>query len=345
MAAFRKRANGRWQAQVRKRGHGLESATFDTKAAAQKWARRIEGEIDDGRAMGRGRVTGTVGQLFDRYEAESTKARPWGRSKYGVLTMLRRGLGDLPLRQLTSDAILAHARRRRDAGAGPVTIGLELSLLGGILRSSHGLLGTELSELPTQKAKAVLRAAGFLGRSHERDRRAQQEEIEALCRHFQEKGRQIVPVQELIQFAIATGMRLGEILSIRWADIDGRTVLIRDRKDPRRKIGNHERVPLLGVTGYDALAIIKRQPRTADRIFPYSSDTVSTIFARACNALGIVDLRFHDLRHEALSRMFEAGMAIEEVAILSGHKDWRTLRRYTHLRPEDLARKYARAEP
>lgn len=295
--------------------------------------------------MGRGRVTGTVGQLFDRYEAEATKVRPWGRSKYGVLLQLRRGLGDLPLRLLTSDAILAHARRRREAGAGPVTIGLELSLLGTILRGTHGMLGTGIDDAPAKKARLALRNAGLSGRSTERQRRADQETLDRLCAHFRDKRRQIVQIADLIEFACASAMRLGEITRIRWADLDGRTILIRDRKDPRRKVGNHERVPLLAVTGYDALAIIQRQPRTSERIFPYSSATVSTIFARACNALGIVDLRFHDLRHTAITLMFEAGMAIEEVAVLSGHKDWKTLRRYTHLRPEDLARKYARAEP
>lgn len=341
MASFRKRANGRWQAQVRRRGSALESATFDTKTAALRWARRIEGEIDEGRALGRGRVTGTVGQLLDRYELASTKARPWGRSKHGVLSQLRRGLGDLPLRQLTSDAILAHARRRREAGAGPVTIGLELSLLGSILRSAAGLLGAHLTDEPIKAARVSLKNAGLLGRSVERTRRVDQKTLGVLCAHFRNKARQIVPCAEITEFGVATGMRLGEIVRIRWADLDGRTVLIRDRKDPRRKLGNHERVPLLAVSGYDALAIIQRQPRVDDRIFPYSASTVSTVFARACGALDIVDLRFHDLRHEALSRMFEAGMAIEEVAVLSGHKDWKTLKRYTHLRPEDLARKYA----
>jgi integrase len=135
-------------------------------------------------------------------------------------------------------------------------------------------------------------------------------------------------------------MRLGEICSIRWRDLDqiGRAVLIRDRKDPRQKIGNDELVPLLDVTGYDALAIIQRQPPSDDgRIFPYRAHSVSSLFTRACQRLGIENLHYHDLRHDAVSRLFEAGLRIEQVALVSGHKDWKTLQRYTHLKPADVA--------
>jgi integrase len=98
-------------------------------------------------------------------------------------------------------------------------------------------------------------------------------------------------------------------------------------------------VPLLAATGYDAEAILREQGHiTGDqmRIFPYAPDSISTAFRRACRELEIEDLRFHDLRHEATSRLFEAGFTIEQVALVTGHKDWKNLRRYTNLRPEAL---------
>ena len=73
-----------------------------------------------------------------------------------------------------------------------------------------------------------------------------------------------------------------------------------------------------------------------DRIFPYHHKSAGTAFTRACQDLAIKDLHFHDLRHEGTSRLFEAGFAIEQVALVTGHKDWKMLRRYTHLRPEHL---------
>jgi integrase len=121
---------------------------------------------------------------------------------------------------------------------------------------------------------------------------------------------------------------------------DARMLLIRDRKDPRNKDGNNQRIPLLDVSGYDACKIIEEQGRFSNaregRIFPYNSRSVGTAFRRQCEDLKIEDLRFHDLRHEGTSRLFEAGFTIEQVALVTGHKDRKMLRRYTHLKPEAL---------
>lgn len=144
-----------------------------------------------------------------------------------------------------------------------------------------------------------------------------------------------------MRFAVATAMPQDEICRIRWEDIDAkaRTVIVRDRKDPRDKNGNHQRVPLLDVTGFDAWAILEEQKPfsgNSSLIFPYNGRSVGTAFRRACKELTIKDLKFHDLRHEAASRLFEAGFTIEQAALVTGHKDWKMLKRYTHLRPEHL---------
>lgn len=106
---------------------------------------------------------------------------------------------------------------------------------------------------------------------------------------------------DLIKFAIATNMRMGEIITLKWADINEkhRTIIIRDRKHPTEKVGNHKEVPFLG----EAFEIAMRQPRQdeAGRIFPVTEGTISSIFPRGCQKLGIEDLRFHGLRHEYLN--------------------------------------------
>ena len=127
-------------------------------------------------------------------------------------------------------------------------------------------------------------------------------------------------------------------------DADKRTILITDRKHPRAKKGNDQLVPLLRgpfvLAGQivDPMDVIMRQPRRAQLIFPYRPASVSTAFTRAVQHLGIQDLHFHDLRHHACSLLFEAGFQIEQVALVSGHRDWNMLRRYTKLRPESLHR-------
>jgi integrase len=115
---------------------------------------------------------------------------------------------------------------------------------------------------------------------------------------------------------------------LRWNDLDEDRILVRDMKHPGDKKGNHVYCELPS----EALAIVKSMPCDEPRIFPYSTDAISASFTRACKILGIDDLRFHDLRHEGISRLFEMGRTIPQVAAVSGHRSWTSLKRYTHIR-------------
>jgi integrase len=168
------------------------------------------------------------------------------------------------------------------------------------------------------------------------------DELRRLREHFDAQAWQSkIPMVDIVNFAIATGKRESEITRLLRSDLDEskRTALLRNAKHPRAKEGNHRRFPLLG----DAWKIVVRQPAIAgeDRIFPYNPKSIGTAFTRACAKLRIVDLHFHDLRHEATSRLFEQGYSIEQVAAVTLHESWTELKRYTQLRPESLHR----AEP
>jgi len=134
---------------------------------------------------------------------------------------------------------------------------------------------------------------------------------------------------DIIEFAILSAKREGEITRLLGSDVDAgtRTALLRDAKQPRKKAGNHKRFPLPGL----AWSIGDRQPRMAgeDRIFPFNSKSIGSAFTRACIRLAIEDLCFHDLRHEATSRLFEQGYDIPEVAAVTVHESWNELKRYT----------------
>lgn len=153
---------------------------------------------------------------------------------------------------------------------------------------------------------------------------------------FQQRGE--LPMADIIDFAVGTAKRESEITRLHWPDVDEatRTAVLRDAKHPRSKEGNHKRFPLLG----DMWPLVQRQPKTEKqaRIFPYKADSIGTAFRRACVALHIEDLHFHDLRHEATSRLFEQGYSIEQVATVTLHESWQELKRYTQLRPESLHR-------
>lgn len=279
----------------------------------------------------------TFGELIERYTAEIGAVRPFGKNKAAVLASLKTTLGHVPVSGLTSDRLTEHINTRRANGAGGVTVGIDLTYIGGILKTASAIWRMPVDQTAVADARARLAHLGVSTKSRERTRRPTAEELDQLCEHFRAKeSRQRVPMPDIIRFAVATAMCLGEIINLKWADLNetDRTIILRDRKHPTEKACNDQEVPLLG----EAFDIVKRQPMAGDRIFPVTEGTVSTIFPRACNALGIADLKFHDLRHEGVSRLFEQGHSIEQVALVSGHRDWKMLARYTQIRAKDLHR-------
>lgn len=135
-------------------------------------------------------------------------------------------------------------------------------------------------------------------------------------------------MHKIILFALFSTRRQEEITRMLWADLDGGRILVRDMKHPGQKDGNDIWCDLPP----QAQAVIQSMPRIEPENFPYGVDGISAGFTRACHLLGIDDLRFHDLRHEGVSRLFEMGLNIPHVAAVSGHRSWNSLKRYTHLR-------------
>lgn len=324
-----------WRAQVRRRGHNPITQTFPTKALALEWARKVESEIDAKLFRDHRSLSDTsVADLIGRYRREIGGEKGFGKNKTAVLASLEKALGTVKLPALTDERLTKYVSDRRKAGAGGVTIGIDLTYLGGILRTAKELWKLPVSLDPVEHARAAMRHMKISTRSKERNRRPTHDELDRICDWFD--GHSAYPMRDIIHFAIETAMRLDEIMRIKWADLNDadKTIIIRDRKDPKEKHGNDQEVPLLG----KSYSIVKRQPEIDERIFPYLGKTVSSIFPRACNALGIEDLRFHDLRHEGVSRLFEQGYTIEQVALVSGHRDWKMLARYTQIRAKDLHR-------
>jgi integrase len=348
MATFTLLRTGSWRAQVRRKGV-YAAETFHRKTDAQSWAREAELAIDQGvKPPKRGQAATpkkgqlTIGDLIDLHLTDMREMRKeTARSKMFVLRSLKQNLGQIAVEALTREAIIDYGRKRAAAGAGPATVVIDVSYLNTVLTHAAAVHGITVSLEQLKLGRAALLRLGIVGKSKERDRRPTQEELDHITAWLDGNPRQSIPAGRITRFAVASAMRIEEICRIRWTDLDDRkrTVIVRDRKDPRNKEGNHQRVPLLDATGYDAWALIQEQGKLTghlDRIFPYTPDSVSTAFRRACRELDVEDLRFHDLRHEAASRLFEAGFAIEQVALVTGHKDWKMLRRYTNLKPEDL---------
>lgn len=335
-----------WRVQIRRQGQeSISKSGFVSKAEAKAWARAAEAALDAGKRVEIGRVT-FAAILAEYGKAVGGKAQ--SRSKRASLAMLKERLGTAKLADLTTRRVIKFVAEREAEGAGPATIMMDLSYIGTALRHGAAALDLDPSQALTAlaSARATLSHADRVSRSAERDRRPEEPELLTLMSFWRRHPAREIPMIELVLFACATGMRLGEILRLSRDDLDGhkRTILIRDRKHPKQKKGNDQLVPLLRgpfvLAGQviDPLEIIRRQEPPGKILFPYRTASVSTAFTRAVKACAIADLHFHDLRHHACSLMFEAGYGIEQVALVSGHRDWNMLRRYTKLKPETLHR-------
>ena len=339
MASITKVA-GKWRALIRRKGHPHFCRTFPVKAQADAWARQIEADIDRGQAPAASAVLGRVLLLSDviaEYRSLRARSRPISDSstEHYTLKHLADGLGDRDALRLTPSDLVGYCTMRREDGAGPYTINMDISKLGTAMRYAAMALKVTLPDV-VASARPLLNHLGMIGGGGQRERRPTEDELQAVVAELQSSSGQLYA--DVVRFAVLTAMRRGEIARLTWADIDAakRLVLIRDRKDPRKKAGNDQWVPLLG----DAWALVQRQARsdTEPRIWPVHEQTMSKYFKAACDKLGVPDLHFHDLRHDGISKLFEQGYQIQQVALVSGHKDWRHLRRYTNLKPEDLHR-------
>lgn len=344
MASVRQLPSGHWQVQIRLKGRKV-SETFLRRDHAREWASSAEAQVDKGHSppARRARSVKTLGALIDLHIDDMRDVgKPPQRSKSATLEMLRRKIGALALSQLDRERLIRFGRDRAKEGAGPVTLGIDFGAIKLVISHGAAVHGIDVSIEQVQLARTALKQLGLIGKGNERDRRPTEDELDQLFAHFDGNDRRIIPMSRVIKFAIATAMRQEEIFRVTWNDLNTRTKMltIRDRKDPRNKKGNDQRIPLLTVCGYDAMALIEEQrtirSNADDRIFSYSHKSAGSAFTRATRDLNIEDLHFHDLRHEGTSRLFEAGFSIQQVALVTGHKDWKMLRRYTHLKPESL---------
>ena len=322
MATLRKRGD-KWQAIVRHKSIGTTAKSFSSKSAALKWSVVQEQAIESG-AFGRLSPSEvTLGQLLDRYLNEITP------SKLGAdveRRRLKRLIGDdissCQLDRLSSQAIAKFRDRRLLDGRR--TCQYDLILIRHCIKLAINEWGLMLSSNPVDKVKLP-------PSSRSRDRRLNTGEFDML-----EKAARLTQnphIWPIVVFAIETGMRRGEILGITWeyVDFDARTVHL-----PITKNGSSRDVPLSS----KATQILKGQnERQLPCPFPVTDNAFRLAWDRLRSRADLGDLRFHDLRHEAISRFFEMGLSMPEVALISGHKDPRMLFRYTHIKPESVLAK------
>lgn len=354
MASFHIRESGRWQAKVRRAG-GVLSKTFEKKADAEAWARKIESELERGvwRDTAEADRT-TLAEALERYGREVTPRKKGAmQESYRVAALQRLPLARKSLSRVTAMDI---ARFRDDEleALKPATVAKHLALLSSVFEVARKEWGIEVDNPVRKIAKPKFDNA--------RARRLSPDELRYLLSAVDEPGCSVktkagdrrnewMPL--IVRWAIETAMRQGEILALDWrhVDLDKRTAHL-----PETKNGTARTVPLSTA----AVALIRPagnvQRLRKGRVFSTTASALKQSFARAvtrarreyekdCAARGddpapgfLEDLHFHDLRHEATSRLAER-LQMHELMRVTGHKDTRMLARYYHPRPEDLAKK------
>ena len=308
---------------VRRKGMAPRAKSFDNKSDAERWARSLEAEVDRCGTVPDSRVAEntTLARILSRYAEEVSPGKRSGKTEaLRIRGMLRRPICHRTLALLTSNDIAAY-RDQRLKEVAPATVVRELNTLSHAIDTARREWGIHLPDNP---CKLVRRPKTPKGRT----RRLTGDEEKRLL-DAADAGRNPW-MRPIIVLAIESGMRRGEIVGLRWehVDLDRRVAHL-----PLTKNGDHRDVPLSS----RAVATLQSLERSDDgRVFPLTEHAVWQAWEHLRVRAGCADLHFHDLRHEAVSRLFEKGLNLMEVATISGHKELRMLQRYTHLKAEDL---------
>lgn len=343
-----------YQARVRRKDYPAVSKNFRSRDAAETWIASIEEDIDkdvafrarEGARQKLGLPSGSSLPVLTEVTLVSgtTPFRDL-MARYCVLVSPGKKSAEseiLRLRKLMRNSISSHAidnlsapiiaqwRDRRLAEVAPDTVTREMHLMSAVINMARREWGLMLASNPFALPRKPKLSKG-------RIRRLRGNELDRLL--LAAEAAQGGFLSSIILFAIETAMRQGEIVSLDWRhiDLDKRTAHLPDTKN-----GDHRTVPLSmrAIALLRRLALIEPTPDRAGPVFPgVTGEAVKRAFQNARKRAGIEDLRFHDLRHEAVTRLFEKGLHPIEVASISGHKDMRMLQRYTHLEASKLALK------
>jgi len=324
MASIRARSN-KWQARIIRVGHPTIAKTFLTRQDAEKWARSIEIEIDRGTYINNDYAQKTLfKEIFQKYLDDVTpQMRSADTQAIRVRKLMKHPIAEVNMAQLSPKHIADYRDERLKLNK-PNTVIRELAVLSSIINHARREWGLNIAN-PVTMIKKPSSTQG-------RDRILNDEELDRLFIELEKISPWYKP---LVEFALETAMRRGEIMSLLWVNINfEKSVAFL----PLTKNGDSRYVPLSS----KAIRIIRSLPRGIDgRVFPLNKGTVSILFLRALRRAKVENFHFHDLRHTAITRLASIFSNPMEIAAISGHKSLSMLKRYTHFKAEDLVKKLA----
>lgn len=320
-----------WQATVRRKGHPSQTKTFRLKREAGLWAATVESTIGHGTFVdARSAEKTTLAELIERYRTEITPRKRGAEREQSKLTVIaRHPLARRPVAGITSTDI-ARYRDDRLKAVSTGTVSRELSVMGNIFTIARREWQIHL---PRGNPVTDTRKPGEAPARDRRLEEGEEERLSAAALQYEQTSKAL-RMASIIKLALATAMRRGEIASMRWENVDlGKRAIFL----PRTKNGDSRSVPL-SATAITVLESLKRRDDGWVWGCDIDEHSITTAFDRICKRAEIANLRFHDLRHEAISRFFEMNRLSDmQIAKISGHKTMKMLARYTHLRASDLA--------
>lgn len=324
MATIRQRGIT-WQAIVKRKGYPTQSKTFDLKKDAERWARHQERLLDAGEWTDRSEIQQTtLRDLLDRYEKEVTpKKRGAAKEVLRIVVIKRSKLVEYAIGSINGRMIAEYRDKRLEAVSGS-TVHRELALLSHLFNVAVRDWGIAIHTNPVSQVRKPTP-------NKARDRvlnDTQRQALIAACAQCQSPW-----IKRVVVFALETAARRGEILALTWRDVD----LERKVAKVSGKTGSRT-IPLSPA----CVSMLRSLPRSLEgHVFPVTIETLKQAYARAVARAGIQDFTFHDLRHDALTRLARLGLNILELRSVSGHTTANMLQRYVSIDAGDLAKKLA----
>jgi integrase len=330
MASIQKRGSV-FRARIIRKGYQSQSKTFSTRIEAVKWARKIETEIDQGVIKSSKTMANRMldqqlcfSEAAEYYIKNHSVHKRNCKTETGTIRALIRHWDREPVQNIDKGKVFALRDDLLSRGRSGNTVNHYFNAISKI----YQMLQTEWSIAVNNPIKGIKR----LPANPSRSKRISGETETALLLACEESSSKLL--KPIVQFAIETGMRRGEFMGLKWSDIDlpNRRAFLHITKN-----GEPRQVPLT-LKAVEILREVKEEH--PERVFPLSMDALRRCFERAVKkarnnwslsgANPFESLRIHDLRHEALSRLSDAGLNVIELSHISGHKTLAMLARYTH---------------
>ena len=325
MATLRLRYN-KWQARVARKGQPSISKSFLTRQDAERWGRQVEVEIERGSYQSRTEAERlTFADIITRYLAEVAPGLKGYKDEFIRLNALKRHpLTRYSMVALTPEKIAAY-RDERLAKVGAGTVIRELASISAIINHSRREWRINMPN-PVELVRKPKAPKG-------RNRILTDAEIGRIKEELKPAGRRSIWMLPAFELALQTAMRRGELLALRWADINmgQRVAFLQDTKN-----GESRSVPLSTA----AIQLLDSIPRSlTGRVIPLTTCALEAAFKKATRRASLEDVHFHDIRHTAVTRMAKLLPNLIELSAVTGHKSLAMLKRYYHPSAAELARK------